>query len=210
MDFPSIQHFASFITLILKSSNPQELNEQRSISLIGSLYKILAKTLACRFKKALQSVTSEGQNAFIPTRQILEGAVVVNEVLDLAKRSKKSCLALKVDFEKAYDSESWSFIDYMLLRLGFNTTWRKWMQGCYTTISISVLINGSPISEFSATRGLKLGDPVTPFLFIVATEGLAGLIIKAKDGNCFKGFAASNELSVSLLQFTDDTVIFCD
>lgn len=202
--------YASFITLIPKCLNPHRLEEYRPISLIGSLYKILAKVLACRLKKVLGKVISEGQNAFLPGRQILEGAVTVTEVLDLAKRRKKSCLALKVDFEKAYDSVSWSFIDHMLHRLGFDNLWRKWMWGCYSASSMSVLINGSPTDEFTAHRGLKQGDPLAPFLFVVVAEGLAGLIKQAEETGCLKGFPVSNDLSVSLLQFADDTIIFTD
>lgn len=127
--------------------------------------------------------------------------VIVNELLDLAKRFWKSCLALKVDFEKAYDSVSWSFIDYMLLRLGFNVVWLKWMRGCYTASSISVLVNGSPTNDFPASRGLKQREPLAPFLFIVAVKGLAGLI-KDEECQCFRGF------SISLLQFADNTMIF--
>lgn len=133
------------------------------------------------------NVIFEGKNAFLPSRQILEGVVVENEMLDLAKRTNKSCLPLNVYFEKVYDSISWSFIDYMLMRHGFSTTWRKWMWGCYTTNSISVLVNGSPTSEFSAFRGLKQGDPLAPFLFIMAAVGLAGLIRKAEESKSFKG-----------------------
>lgn len=178
--------------------------------MIGSLYKILAKTLAGRLKQVLGNIISEGQGAFLLGRHILEGVVVVNEVLDLAKRKKRRCLALKVDFEKTYHSVTWSFIDYMLMRLGFNSTWRKWMSGCYTANSISVLVNGSPTNEFFASRGIIQGDPLAPFLFIVATEGLAGLTRKAEQSGSFKGFKVHDELSVSLLQFADDTMIFCD
>lgn len=83
---------ASFLTLIPKVKNPQELDEYRPICLIGNMYKIVEKTLAGRFKKVLGSVISEGQNAFLPSRQILEGVGITNELLDFAKRSQKRCM----------------------------------------------------------------------------------------------------------------------
>lgn len=100
----------------------------------------------------------------------------MNEVLDMAKRKKRECVVLKADFENAYDSVSWSYLEYMLGRMGFNERWRKWMRVCITSNSISVLVNGSPTEEFVAQRGLKQGDSLAPFLFLIAFESLAGLV----------------------------------
>lgn len=97
---------ATFIALIPKNDHPQSLSEYRPISLIGSMYKIVAKLLANRLKSVLAKVISATQSAFLPDRQILDGVVVVNELVDLAKRRKDPCFLLKVDFEKAYDSVS--------------------------------------------------------------------------------------------------------
>ena len=115
---------ASFLALIPKTTNPQGLGEYRPISLIGCLYKMLSKVLAGRFKKVLKCVISSVQSAFLTGRNILDGVVVVNEVMDMAKRQRKKCVILKADFEKAYDSVSWSYLDYMLDRLGFGVKWR--------------------------------------------------------------------------------------
>lgn len=98
----------------------------------------------------------------------------------------------------------------MLFRLAFNSVWRRWMRGCYTANFVSMLVNGSPTYEFTASRGLKQGDPLAPFLFIVAAEGLPGLVRKAESSNLFSGFAVNENLSISLLQFADDTVLLCD
>lgn len=106
----------------------------------------------------------------------MDGVLVVNDLLDNAKISKKKFFALKVDFEKAY----YSFLKYMLMRLGFNDVRRRWMIGCYSANSISVLVNGIPTSEFQARWGLKQGDPLAPLLFIITADGLAGLIRKAE------------------------------
>lgn len=128
--------WASFLTLIPKNNSPQGLNEFRPISFIGCLYKMIDKVLAGRLKNVLHKVISESQNAFLSGRHILDGVVVVNEVIDLAKRRNRGCLALKADFEKAYDSVSWSYVEYMLTRMGFNAKWRKWMRVCFSSNSI--------------------------------------------------------------------------
>lgn len=103
---------ASFLALIPKTKSPQGLNEYRLISLIGCLYKLLVRVLARRLKKVLKNIISDCQNAFHPGRNILDGVVVVvvvvNEIIDMAKRKKRDCVVLKANFEKAYDSVSWS------------------------------------------------------------------------------------------------------
>lgn len=120
----------SFVILIPKKECAHSINDFRPISLVGCLYKILAKVLSKRLKMVLPKVISRTQSAFLENRQILDGVVVVNEVLDYAKRKKKSCLVCKIDFEKAYDYMRWPFLDYMLQRLGFCARWRKWIDVC--------------------------------------------------------------------------------
>jgi hypothetical protein len=93
----------TFIALIPKVDSPQRLNDFRPISLVGSLYKILSKVLANRLKMVLGSVISETQTAFVKNRQILDGILIANEVVDEAKESNKELMLFKVDFEKAYD-----------------------------------------------------------------------------------------------------------
>jgi hypothetical protein len=95
--------FSYFLTLIPKVPSPQSLGDFRPISLLGCLYKLVAKVLAGRLAKVMGDVISNTQSAFIKGRQLVDGVVVVSEVIDFAKKSGKDCLILKVDFEKAYD-----------------------------------------------------------------------------------------------------------
>jgi len=95
---------STFIALISKVDSPQRLNDFRPLFLVGSLYKILAKVLANRLRLVIGSVISDSQSAFSKGRQILDGILVANEVVDEARRCKKELLLFKVDFEKAYDS----------------------------------------------------------------------------------------------------------
>ena len=200
---------ASFIVLIPKVSNPQSLDEYRPVSLIGCMYKIVAKLLANRLKKVMPIIIDECQSAFIEGRHLLQSAVIANEVMEKANKSQKPCLVFKVDCEKAYDSISWDFLVYMLRRLGFCAKWIQWIMGCLKSVSVSVLVNGSPSAEFSPQRGLRQGDPLTPFLFNIVAEALNGLVREAIKRNLYRGFlVGSNRVDVSILQYADDTIFF--
>jgi len=102
-------------------ADPQLLNDYRPISLIGCMYKIVAKLLANRMKKVMAYIVDETQSAFIEGRHLFHSVLIANEVIEEAKRSSKSCLIFKVDYEKAYDSVSWEFFMYMLERTGFSS-----------------------------------------------------------------------------------------
>ncbi|WJX57524.1 hypothetical protein P8452_43075 [Trifolium repens] len=177
------------ITLIPKVARPSSLGEFRSISLLGCLYKIIAKLLAARLANVMNSVVATTQSAFVKGRCLVDGVMVTNEVIDFAKRSGRSCLILKVDFKKAYDPVDWGFLEYMLRRFGFEGKWIEWMKACVFAGNLSVLVNGSPTSEINIQRGLKQGDPLAPFLFLLVAEGFAGLMRSAVEKNLFKGFS---------------------
>ncbi|CAJ2652296.1 unnamed protein product [Trifolium pratense] len=198
---------ASFLSLIPKKDHLQTLSDYRPISLVYSLYKILSKVLAARLKKVLGKVISTVQSAFLPNRQILDGVLVVNELIDLTKRKKDKCLLFKVDFERAYDTVNWHFLDYMMVRMGFAEGWRRWIHACVCQSSKSVLVNGNPTEEFSVGKGLRQGDPMSPFLFLIVAEGLSGLMNKAVGSGSFHGYKVNNNLMFHTLQFADDTII---
>jgi hypothetical protein len=120
-----------FLALIPNVKSPQCLSDFRPISLLGCIYKLLAKVLAARLASVLGPLIAETQSAFLKGRQLVDGVVVVNEVIDLAKKTGKECLILKVDFEKAYDSVEWGFLDFMLRNFGFGDKWRAWMRACF-------------------------------------------------------------------------------
>ena len=130
------------------------MNDYRPISLIGCIYKIVAKILANRLEKVLPLIIDERQSAFIEGRHLLHSAVIANEVVDEAKKGQKPCIVFKVDYEKAYDSVAWDFLLYMLRRMDFGLKWIRWIEGCLKSASISVLVNGSPSHEFIPQRGL--------------------------------------------------------
>jgi hypothetical protein len=127
---------STFIALIPKVDCPQRLNDFRPISLVGSLYKILAKVLANRLRLVVGSVISESQTAFVKDRQILDGILIANEVVDEARKSKKEHPLFKVDFEKAYDSVDWGYLDAVMAKMAFPPLWRKRIRECVCTATI--------------------------------------------------------------------------
>jgi len=155
----------TFIALIPKVDSPQRLNDFRPISLVGSMYKILAKVLANRLRLVIGSVISDVQSPFIKGRQILDDILIANEIVDEVRKKKKELLLFKVDFEKAYDSIDWSYLDEVMRKMGFPTLWRKWIKECIGTTTASVLVNGSPTYEFSLERGFEARRPFFPFSF---------------------------------------------
>ncbi|GJS84297.1 RNA-directed DNA polymerase, eukaryota [Tanacetum coccineum] len=185
----------------------------RPISLIGSLYKIIAKILANRLVGVLGDIVNEVQLAFIAERQILDGPFILNEILQWSKTKKKQSLIFKVDFEKAYDSVRWDFLDDILKKFGFGEKWCKWIQSCLRSSRGSILINGSPTKEVQFYKGLKQGDPLSPFLFILIMESLHLSFQRVVDNGMFNGIKLSSSLSISHLFYADDAVFmgqWCD
>ncbi|GAU13347.1 hypothetical protein TSUD_43010 [Trifolium subterraneum] len=200
---------STFIALIPKVECPLKVSEFRPIALVSSIYKILAKVLANRLRNVIGNVVGESQTAFIKDRQILDGILIANEVVDDARRGKKDLLLFKVDFEKAYDSVDWGYLDEVMLKMNFPNLWRGWIMECVTTATASVLVNGSPTDEFKFERGLRQGDPLSPFLFLLAAEGFNIMMTAMVSNNLFTPYAIGQrqEVKISHLQFADDTLL---
>jgi hypothetical protein len=141
---------ASFLTLIPKKVNALNIRDFHPISLIGNVYKLLAKVLANRFRVVLGGLISESQNAFVGGRQMVDSVLIANECLDSRTRSGLPGLICKLDIEKAYDHVNWDSLLYVLSRMGFGHRWIQWMRMCISMVRFSVLINGTPAGSFIA------------------------------------------------------------
>ncbi|RVX04307.1 Beta-arabinofuranosyltransferase RAY1 [Vitis vinifera] len=142
-------------------------------------------------------------------RQILDAVLIANEIVDERRRSGEEGVVFKIDFEKAYDHVKWDFLDHVLEKKGFSPRWRKWMSGRLSSVSYAILVNGSAKGWVKASRGLRQGDPLSPFLFTLVADVLSRMLMRAEERNMMEGFRVGrNRTRVSHLQFADDTIFF--
>ncbi|GKD37327.1 RNA-directed DNA polymerase, eukaryota [Tanacetum coccineum] len=197
---------SSFIALILKIHDAKVVNDFRPISLIESLYKIIAKILANRLSFVMTDLISDIQTTFISNRQILDGPFILNELLSWCKHKKVKAMTFNVDFEKAFDSVRWDYLDDVLKSFGFGDKWRSWIFGCLDSTMGSVLINGNPPSEFQFHKGLKQGDPLSSFFFILVMESLYISFTRVLEADLYKGISINNSLMISHLFYADEAI----
>ena len=132
-------------------------------------------------------IISQSQNALVEGRQILDAVLIANEAVDSVLRRKEKGILCKLDIEKAYDHIRWDFILQTLERMGFEPKWIRWINWCISTASLSVMFNGSPTGFFRSSRGLRQGDPLSPYLFVIGMEVLSCLLKRAVEGNFISG-----------------------
>jgi len=190
---------STFIALIPKVNSPQRFNDFRPISPVGCMYKVLVKVLANRLRNVIGSVVLDTQSTFVKGKQILDGVLIANEVVDEAKSVNKELLMFKVDFENGYDSVDLKYLDLVMGHMNFPTLWRNWINECVGTAKASVLLNGCPTGEFPIKRGLSQGDPLSPFLFLLAAEGFNVLMNVVVGAQLFYGYGISRANEVRLI-----------
>ena len=192
----------------------EDFKDLRPISLVGGLYKILTKVLANGIKRVMNKVISKTQNAFVEGRQILDVVLIASEIVDSTLGRKKCGLVCKLDIEKAYDSISCKFLYQIMGMMGFSSQWMSWIKWCISTTSFSVLINGSSTGFFQSSRGLRQGDPLSPYLFVIGMEVLSFLINHVVKGNYLSSNRIAGrrgeELVIYHLLYADDTLLFCE
>ena len=130
-----------------------DIKNYRPISLVGGLYKVLAKVLANMLKRVAGQVVSTAQNAFVEGRQILDAVLITNKAIHALLKRKEKWLICKLDIEKAYDYLNWNFLLGVMEKMGFGRKWLNWIQWCISTVTFSVLVNGTPL-VFSGVLGV--------------------------------------------------------
>jgi len=175
------------------------------------IYKIASKVVSNRLKVNLPEIISEEQSAFVPRKLITENIICAYECLHFMKRSmtkSNSFCALKLDMMKAYDRLEWPYLRAMMEKLGFAQTWVQTVMGMVHSVSFSVLFNGEKLEEFSPSGGIRQGDPISPYLFLIATEGLSCLLKTSSQSSGFEGIkVAASAPPINHLLFADDSLL---
>ena len=201
----------SLIVLIPKSPNPISINNFRPISLCNVVYKIISKLIVAKLRPLLHKIISPCQLAFIPGRWIAENQVVVHELLHSFKsrKVKNGFMALKLDLQKAYDRVNWKFIQAVLSNLGFTRTFIGWIMACLSSVSFEVLVNGGKSNHLVPRRGLRQGDSLSPYLFILGQEVLSRMLDRElMEGNINGAKPSIRSPALTHVMYTDDIVLF--
>ena len=205
---PGVNSF--FIALVPKIPNLVTIKDFRPISLINSSIKVLLKILTSRLATQMSTLVADNQTGFFKGRKAAESILVAKEVAhSILSKKKHRGFILKLDFEKAFDSVNWKFLDSTLLRMNFDNQWCAWIKAILESIRISILVNGIPTKKFSPSRGLRQGDPISPLLFNLVGKVLSTLFKTAASKGFFKGISLSKgQDCFTHLQFADDTIMF--
>ncbi len=202
----SVSQRRGVITLLPKNKDPLLLKNWRPITLLNTDYKLASKAIAYRIKEVLPSIIHSDQTGFMKGRYIGENIRKTIDIIEYAESHKCAGMIFSIDFEKAFDKLEWDFILKVLKHYGFREDLCKWISLFYTEIESCIINNGYTSNYFKVSRGVRQGDPLSPYLFILAAEILSTAI---RNDDSVKGFKI-NGIETKISQYADDTLIFLD
>lgn len=169
--------------------------------MLNVVYKIGSACIANRLKAVLPTLINEDQTGFIKNRYIGDNIRLIYDLIDYLQTFNKPGVLICLDFEKAFDSLSWTFMFKVLKAFGFGPDFRKWIETFYKNIKSTVTVNGKLTPWFQVKRGCRQGDPISPYLFVLCAEIFAIMIRQNEKIKGIKIGGMENKIS----QYADDT-----
>ncbi|XP_031091113.1 uncharacterized protein LOC115996111 [Ipomoea triloba] len=209
------------VALIPKIKHLDKLSHFRPISLCNVIYKLITKILTNRIKGIVREAIGPEQSSFVLKRQITDNIMVFQEILQSMKKKTGAVgqMVIKIDLEKAYDRLSWQFIRETLEEVGFRTDWIQKVMQCIETAKLSVLWDGElsvlwdgeQLDWIKPKRGIRQGDPISPYIFVLCMERLSHIIKEATINETCRGIKISRYgPTLTHLFFVDDMVLFAE
>ena len=200
------------ITLIPKKKNLELMSHFRPISLCNVIFKLVSKVLANRLKRILGRIISDCQNAFVAKRVITDNIRISFEILHYMKSKRQgniAHMALKLDISKAYDRMEWAYLKGLMLKMGFHQRWVDLIMAGILSASYFVLVNGVPLGFIKSSRGIRQGDLLSPYIFLLCSESFSALLKNAVQQRLLHGVSIShNGPQITHLLFVDDSLLF--
>ena len=195
------------ITLLPKGDKPRQfLKNWRPITLLNVSYKIASGCIANRIKRVLPNIIHSDQTGFINGRCISKNTRLLYDIIHYTETRNIPGLLVLIDFEKAFDSVSWSFIKKTLSFFRFGPDIKKWIEIFYRNIKSCVVVNGQVSTLFQIERGCRQGDPLSPYIYLLCAEILAVRIRQSSGVTEIK----IKDVEYLISQFADDTSIYLD
>lgn len=191
---------STFIALIPKSVSPTCKKDFRPISLCTVMYKCISKIIASRLKKIMPSLVDSSQSTFIPGRSISDNILLAQKLFrGYDRQTGTPNCAFKIDLHKAFDSLKWDFILAVLVKMQFPSSMVSWIESCLCTTRFYVKLNGIIHGYFPGTKGLRQGDPMSPYIFALCMNILSSILNNTPHDFAFIGVA----------RIEDQSSIFC-
>lgn len=203
----------ALLVLIAKVEKPERITQFRPISLCNVLFKTITKTMVMRLKAVMPKLIGPAQASFIPGRLSTDNIVIVQEAVHSMRRKKgrKGWMLLKLDLEKVYDRIRWDFLEDTLRAVQLPEQWINWILQCVKCPKMNVLWNGEKTADFKPLRGLRQGDPLSPYIFVLCLERLCHQIELSVGAKEWKAISLSmGGPKLSHICFADDLILFVE
>ena len=198
------------LVLIPKVAHPEQITQFRPIGLYNTLYKLVSRILVQRLKPYMAEIINPCQAGFVPGRRTSDNIILVQEVICTLRyrRGRTRYVAIKLDLEKAYDHLEWSFIQETLVFFQLPPNLITLIMNMISFTRFHILWNGMPLPDVVPSRGVRQGDPLSPYLFILCLEKLSLKLEEAVRDKLLHPISFRGRVRLSHLFFADDIFLF--